>query len=235
MNKLAVIGVGKMGMNIAKFAKKEGGLVVTFDNRGNKINGIKSANTLNEAVNGVKIVLLAVSLKNTATVLAKLAPMLNAKQILVEITGVKAPFTPILGKMRCKVLRLHPLFGDFNDLKEKNIVIVKWKNPVLEKKAKIGLQKLGARVSIMDVLEHDKIMAERQLPAYLMGNIFWKMTKGTKKDELTPAMKKMRLLSEEIMEEWPLYESMLRLNPNSGIMLEKIDSEVMKWKKKLNG
>ena len=233
MNKLAVIGIGKMGRNIAKFAKKQGWLVVTFDNRGTKINGIKSANTLNEAVLGAKIVVLAVSLKNTAIALGELSPKLNKNQILVEITGVKTPFSPNFEKMKCKVLRLHPLFGEFSDLKAKNMVIVKWKNPRLEKKAKIELQKLGARVSIMDVLEHDKIMAERQLPAYLLGNIFWKMTKGTKKEELTPAMKKMRLLSEEIMEEWLLYESMLRMNPNSGRMLEKIDLEVSKWKRKL--
>lgn len=235
MNKLAVIGVGKMGKNIAQFARRNGWLVVTFDNRGKRIGGVKSAKTLEEALSEAKIVILAVSLKNTVAVLRKLARLLNENQILVEITGVKAPFSRVLVKMRGKVIRLHPLFGEFNDLKGKNIVIIKWKNPGLEKKAKIVLQKLGARVSSMDELEHDKIMAERQLPAYLLGNIFLKMTKGTKKEELTPAMKKMRQVSEEIMEEWPLYESMLRLNPNSGNMLEKIDLEVRKWKRKLNG
>ncbi len=231
--KIAVIGIGKLGAAIAKFLVKRGFRVLVFDKyKRVKIRGAENAKSLKSAVGSADMVILSVSLANTQEVLAELSKILKPAQILVELAGVKTPFAATLRKMPCKAVSLHPLFGDFESLEGKNVIIVKNKDAALEKSASRHLKKFGANVIFMRTEEHDRIMAQRQLPAYVLSKLFYEIAGNIPLDALTPMMKKHQELAKEVLSEWPLYDSMLKLNPHSRKMIERTEKQLKKMKRK---
>jgi prephenate dehydrogenase len=167
--KIAIIGgSGKMGKWFASFLLKEG-FEVTITGRDEaklaavqKELGVRAATNI-EAVQDADAILLSVNIDNFEEAVQEIAPLVKPEQVIVDITSIKE--SPV-GFMhlyfdQSTVLGTHPVFGPgAKDVASQNFVLTPTneKEMALAEKVKGYLETRGARVTLMNPDEHDRMM-----------------------------------------------------------------------------
>ncbi len=168
--KIAIIGgSGKMGRWFANFLLKDGKEVI-ITGRNEKILleagkqlGVEASTSL-DAVKDADVVLISVPIDSFEGVVKQLPPYLNPKQIVMDITSIKASPVEIMHKhiKTGLVLGTHPMFGPgAKNILNHNFVLTPTNEgeTALAQKVKTYLEKRGAKATLMTPDEHDEMMA----------------------------------------------------------------------------
>ncbi|MBI4180696.1 MAG: prephenate dehydrogenase [Chloroflexi bacterium] len=169
--RVAIIGgSGKMGQWFARFLVQEGQAVVITGRNEQKLReakeqlGVEVTTSLTEAVNKADAVLISVPIDSFEEVVKQLQPLLQPKQIVLDITSIKVSPVATMHKYLKTglVLGTHPVFGPgAKDIKNQNFVLTPTNQPERElaQKIKQYLAARGARVTLMTPQKHDEMMA----------------------------------------------------------------------------
>ncbi len=167
--KVAIIGgAGKMGQWITHFLLKEGREVIITDRDEKKLPatkqpGITVASNA-EAVKSADAILVSVPITDFQEVIEEIAPHIQPKQAVVDITSIKVSPVATMHKYlkTALVLGAHPMFGPgASSIKNQNIVLTPTNQDetMLAQKVKRYLETKGARVTLMSPQEHDEMVA----------------------------------------------------------------------------
>ncbi len=158
-----------MGRWFANFLLKEGKEVVITGRNQKKLQEIKEqlgveVSTSLEIIKDADVVLISVPIDNFEEVVKQLPPYLNPKQIVIDITSIKAfPVETMHKHIRTGlVLGTHPMFGPgARDIANQNFVLTPTNEgeTALSQKVKAYLEARGARATLMTPDEHDEMMA----------------------------------------------------------------------------
>lgn len=114
-----------------------------------------------DLVEATEVVIVSVPIRSTVPVIREIAPFLSGDHLLCDVTSLKA--TPVAAMLETKadVLGLHPMFGpSVSSLKNQTVVACPAR--VAPERADDVLdvfREAGAKVTVMDPLEHDRLMA----------------------------------------------------------------------------
>lgn len=169
--RVAIIGAGAMGKWFASFAKQNLGEVEVTDVSAAKARqvadelGVEAAETGAKAAARADVVIVAVPIAKTPSVVKSLAKCMRKDSLLMDIASAKSD---VVGTMReldveFELVSIHPLFGPgAATVSGKDFVVVPVKPGRLYAEFKQRLVELGARVTEMEAEEHDRIMAISQ-------------------------------------------------------------------------
>lgn len=168
--KVAIIGgSGKMGRWFASFLLKDGKEVIITGRNRRKLLEVKrqlgvEVATNEEAVNRADAILISVPIDNFEEVVEQIQPYIHPKQVIVDITSIKAfPVETMHKHLKTGVvLGAHPMFGPgARDITNQNFVLTPTdeREETLAQKIKEYLETRGARVTLMTPQEHDEMMA----------------------------------------------------------------------------
>jgi len=124
--------------------------------------GVETASNT-EAVRGADVILLSVPIESFEDVVIELAPHIRSKQVVVDVTSVKAmPVAAMHRHLKTKkVLGTHPLFGPGAEgIAGQNFVLTPTNDEEIKFAGKVRdyLETRGGRVSLMTPEEHDDKM-----------------------------------------------------------------------------
>jgi prephenate dehydrogenase len=167
--KVAIIGgSGKMGQWIAHFLLKEGNEVIITGRNERKLIEAKrllgvDITTNAEAAKIADIILVSVPIDNFEAVIEELSPYIRPKQVVIDITSVKARPVEIMHKhiKTGLVLGVHPMFGpSVKGITGQNFVLTPTneEEQALAQKVSEHLEARGARITLMSPQEHDEMM-----------------------------------------------------------------------------
>ena len=168
--RIAIIGgSGKMGRWFADFLLKDGKEVVISGRNEEKLLeakqqlGVEIASSV-EAVKSADVVLLSVPIESFAQVIEEISLHIKPKQVVVDITSIKALPVRIMHEhlKTGLVLGAHPLFGPgAKGIVNQNFVLTPTNSEekALAQKIREYLETRGAKVSLMTPQEHDEKMA----------------------------------------------------------------------------
>ena len=168
--RVAIIGgSGGMGRWFASFLLKDGKEVVITGRNERKLLetkqqlGVEIA-TNAEAVNRADVILISVPIDNFESVVQELQPYIHPKQVVIDITSVKAFPVEIMHKHIKTGLTLgsHPMFGPgARSMANQNFILTPTneEETALAQKVREYLLTRGARVTLMTPQEHDEVMA----------------------------------------------------------------------------
>ncbi len=168
--RVAIIGgSGRMGRWFANFLLKDGKEVVITGRNERKLLeakrelGVEVA-TNAEAVNGADVVLVSVPIDNFESVVQEIQPYIRPRQVVVDITSIKALPVEIVHKhiKAGLTLGVHPMFGPgASSMANQNFVLTPTneEEEALAQKVREYLEARGARVTLMTPEEHDEMMA----------------------------------------------------------------------------
>ncbi len=169
--KVAIIGGGgKMGQWFARFLLKEGIKVVISDKNKEKLlkladmRGVDIAHSNIEAVKDAEVVLIGVPIENFAEVVREIAPSIEPKQVVMDITSIKQfPVETMHKYIKAgKILGTHPMFGpNTPEIKYQNFVLTPAEDAeeVLAAELAQWLKDRGFNVTITSATRHDELMA----------------------------------------------------------------------------
>ena len=157
-----------MGRWFANFLLKDGKEVVITGRNERKLLeakqklGVEVA-TNAEAVNSADVILLSVPIDNFESVVQEIEPYIHPRQVIIEITSIKALPVEIMHK-HLKIgltLGVHPMFGPgASSITNQNFVLTPTNEAetALAQKVKEYLEPRGAKVTLMTPQEHDEMM-----------------------------------------------------------------------------
>ncbi len=165
--KVAIVGVGSMGKWLAGFAKQNLGEVIVSDTSTAKASQVARELDLQpkpvaEAATEAELLLVAVPISKTPQAIKSLAGWARKGALLADVSSVKSDVVETMRKIDAKLelVSLHPLFGPgATSVKGKDFVVVPVKPGRRYAWLKGRLRELGARVTEMEVEEHDRTMA----------------------------------------------------------------------------
>ena len=165
--RVAVVGVGSMGKWLAGFAKQNLGEVIVADASTAKASQVArelgvEPKPMAEAAATAELLLVAVPISKTPQVVESLAGWAQKGALLADVASVKSDVVERMRKIGAKLelVSLHPLFGPgATSVKGKDFVVVPVKPGRRYAWLKRRLLELGARVTEMEVEEHDRMMA----------------------------------------------------------------------------
>lgn len=168
--RIAIIGgAGKMGQWLAHFLRYDGQEVIIADRDEKKLSvteqqsGIKIASNA-DAVKSADAVLLSVPISSFKDVIAEIAPHIQSKQAVIDITSIKVSSVEIMHQYlkTALVLGAHPMFGPgASSLHNQNIVLTPTNQDENQLAQEVSqyLENKGARVTLMSPQEHDEMVA----------------------------------------------------------------------------
>ena len=167
--RIAIIGgSGRMGRWFANFLLKDGKEVVITGRNERKLLeakqklGVEVA-TNAEAVTSADVILLSVPIDNFESVVQEIEPYIHPRQVIIEITSIKALPVEIMHK-HLKIgltLGVHPMFGPgASSITNQNFVLTPTNEAetALAQKVREYLEPRGAKVTLMTPQEHDEMM-----------------------------------------------------------------------------
>ena len=169
--KIAVVGVGAMGLWFADFAKHELGEVVVADISATKARlaaeklDVRAARTSAEAVSDADVVIVAVPIAKTPEVVKEVAEHAKEGALLMDVASAKSEVVDAMRgiKRKLELVSLHPLFGPgAKGVKDRDFVAIPVKPGKRYESLKGRLLELGARFTEMHEEEHDRLMAISQ-------------------------------------------------------------------------
>lgn len=158
-----------MGQWLAHFLRYDGQEVIIADRDEKKLSateqqsGIKTASNA-DAVKSADAVLLSVPISSFKDVIAEIAPHIQPKQAVIDITSIKVSSVEIMHQYlkTALVLGAHPMFGPgASSLHNQNIVLTPTNQDENQLAQKVSqyLENKGARVTLMSPQEHDEMVA----------------------------------------------------------------------------
>ncbi len=164
--KIAVIGSGRMGSFFARYFMSNDHEVYVYDRDKGKMDILlkEGAEEISlDQLRGMDLVMIAVSLEHTRSVIRDIARYMRSNATLVEISSIKQGVYNILKMIHKRYninpLSIHPLFGQgIRSLESARIILIPVINPIQEHDLAKKLF-LNARIIEMDQREHDRSMA----------------------------------------------------------------------------
>ena len=157
-----------MGQWAAHFLLKEGNEVIITGRNEKKLLEARrqlgvDITTNAEAVKRADIVVISVPIDNFEAVIEQLSPYIRPKQVVIDITSVKALPVEIMHKhiKTGLVLGVHPMFGpSVKGIAGQNFVLTPTneEEQALAQKVREYLEARGARITLMSPQEHDEMM-----------------------------------------------------------------------------
>lgn len=159
-----------MGQWFARFFLKEGKQVIITGRNERKLLeagqqlGVEATTSNVEAVKQADVILISVPLDNFEQVVLQISPHTNSRQVILDITSLKAiPVETMHRHIRAGlVLGTHPVFGPgARDVANQNFALTptSTEETALAQKIKQYLEERGARATLMSPQEHDEMMA----------------------------------------------------------------------------
>ena len=228
--RITVIGAaGKMGSWFTKYFVKHKHKVFVYDTDNQSLKklkrlGVNIVDNLKFVLMNSDIVIVCVPMNSMKRVLLHVSKYMMIGATLIEISSIKHEAHKILSEVvrmyKLKPLCVHPLFGPgAEDIDEKKIALI----PVFDVHTELrNAKKLlrGASLVIVDVKDHDKIIAVVLGLTHLNNAIFAKIISDEKEfgrlKEIGGSTYRMQsLVSESIMNDQPeLFKSLLMSNSN---------------------
>lgn len=113
-----------------------------------------------EVVAQADIVVVSVPIGNTEEVLREIQPALRENQLVVDVTSVKTPFTPIMEASRAEVLSVHPMFAPtLTSSPEQTCIVCPVRRGALATFFEDVLSAAGLQRVEMSAESHDRMMA----------------------------------------------------------------------------
>jgi len=158
-----------MGRWFANFLLKDGKeVIITGRNKRKLLEakrqlGVEIATNV-EAVKSSDAILLSVPIDSFEEVVKQLSPYTRTKQVIIDITSIKALPVKVMHKhiKRGVVLGTHPMFGPgARDIANQNFILTPTneEEATLAQKIREYLETKGARVTLMTPGEHDEMMS----------------------------------------------------------------------------
>lgn len=155
-------GCGKMGSFFANSVTQYGHYVNSLSRK----NWSDAPQLLGQA----DLVLIAVPIEDTVTVIEKASQYLNASTVLADLTSIKTPIVKaMLEHHSGPVLGLHPMFGPgVGSLMAQNVIVCPGRNLEACQWLLYLMENSGAKLSICTSEEHDRMMANIQAIRHFM-------------------------------------------------------------------
>jgi prephenate dehydrogenase len=229
--KAAIIGgSGKMGQWAAHFLLKEGYEVIITGRNKEKLLEAKQQLGVNiatnaEAVKHADIVVISVPIDSFEVVIEQLGPYIPPKQVVIDITSVKALPVEIMHRhiKTGLVLGVHPMFGpSIKSIAGQNFVLTPTneEEKALAHKVREYLEARRARITLMSPQEHDDMMTIILGLSHFIAIVSADTLLSTNKLKLTRAISGttyealLRLVESVISENPELYASLQMSLPN---------------------
>ncbi|WXG40487.1 MAG: prephenate dehydrogenase/arogenate dehydrogenase family protein [Candidatus Freyarchaeum deiterrae] len=179
--KIAIVGgSGRMGVWFAQYFKNKGYTVVLSARNREKLIaaaeklGVNHAKNNEEAVKNADLVMVSVTIPSTASVIREIAPHVDRKATVFDITSVKGDIIKTLEeqtvKYGFKAVSIHPMFGPgAKNLMNHTVAIIpiKGSEDAAEKLGAIFSEE-GAKVVLTDGQTHDRMISTvLSLPHFL--------------------------------------------------------------------
>jgi len=168
MQRIGIIGAGKMGTWITDFLVREGHEVYVYDKDHLKTKKLVlrsekafEADSLKTLVKNAHVIIMAVPIRAVQEVARGLSGLVSKSHVVIDISSTKVKTLEALSNLPCEVLGVHPLFGPSAvDLRGKKIILTPTRNSSLEliKRAESWIRNRGGFPFIMSAEEHDKVM-----------------------------------------------------------------------------
>lgn len=223
-NILIIGGRGKFGSWFVRFFEKEG-LIVTVTGRDEEIP------VLQKKVSRADIVIISVSISNTAKVITEVRDYVHSQALLCDFTSLKTfPVKEMLKtKSSCGVVGIHPMFGPLvTSLKDQVIVFCSERENHWSRFLKDLFKNNGAKILESTPVEHDKKMAIIQAFTHFLNILFGNIIKGQNTEKLnaysSPVFRLQNILSARILGgKANLYADMAIYNPYFRQILNKFN------------
>jgi prephenate dehydrogenase len=226
--KIGIIGgTGKMGQ-LFRGVFERGGYEVVSSGRNTEITARQIAGTCD-------IVMVAVPIHLTVSVIDEIAPLLGPSQLLCDLTSIKVEPVNAMLKSRAQVAGFHPMFGPTIASFHRQTIIV---TPVRCKKETIDplldlFRREGAVITETTPDEHDRMMAVVQgLMHFVTLSMAETMRRiGVSPGQTLPYMSpvyriEMGLIGRLLAQDASLYGDILGMNPFVGEVLQACEASV---------
>lgn len=225
-------GMGEMGRLFTRFFKSFGFEVMV----GDRVSG----NNNRQVVETSDLVLFAVPLHETVSIIESLVPYTRSDQILLDLTSLKVGPVEAMLKSPSRVVGLHPMFGGrINFFTGQTIIAC----PVrIEHSEWIGLRSLfverGMRVKECTPEHHDRMMSIIQVlfhvTTMLTGRVLRELDAdiGETMDFTSPSYRlEINLLGRMFAQNGALYSAITQMNPYSKEILNLLDAGLEDYRK----
>jgi prephenate dehydrogenase len=214
-------GTGGIGKWFARFFEGEGYAV--------HVSGRRSGLSLQEMADACAVVIVAVPIRDTVSMIEKVGPLIKKENLLMDFTSLKAaPVEAMLRASGSEVIGTHPLFGpDAPSLAGQNVILcparggrwLDWLTGILRKH--------DAAVTIADPQKHDEMVSLVQALNHLNTMTFGLALResGINPQELenysTPIFRTKKAVIDRICSNDPrLYAEIIAFNPYKNRILE---------------
>lgn len=242
MKRIAIIGYGRFGELLAQLSQKTFTIyVVEADqNRAKKAldagHKVLSFNELNQ----VDYVFLAVPISTIETVLKKIAPIVNKKQVVIDLCSVKVYPVKLMKKYlpHSQILATHPMFGPDSAKEGLSGLQIAFcpitVNPDNQKVIQEFWESLGVTVAYTTPEEHDQDSVYSQAFTYSIAKIIIGMNLPdiTFTTKSYNAITRVARLSAKDTEQ--LFHDMLFYNPYFPKMKKELEESILKTMHRLD-
>jgi prephenate dehydrogenase len=214
-------GTGGIGRWFASFFEKDGFPV--------HVSGRKSGLQFPEMAEICPVVIVAVPISDTVSVIEKVGPFIKEGNLLMDMTSLKAePVNAMLGSSISEVIGVHPLFGpDVASLGGQNVILcpgrgekwISWLTGIL--------QRHGACITMSSAEKHDHMMSLVQALNHLNTIAFGLALQesGVDSEELdrfsTPIFRMKKGIIDKLFSNNPkLYAEIISFNPEKKQILD---------------
>ncbi len=227
-------GKGKMGQWFSRFFTEAGHRVLISD--------LKTELRPKEIAKKSDVVILSVPLAAALHLSEEVGPMLNSKQLLMDICSMKEDIVEAMNRFsHAEVAGTHPLFGPYPDtIDGQNIIICPGKGSVWLKWLENEFKKEGASVIRMNPETHDRNMAVIQGLTHMLtvclGRLLQKFDMNPKEVILysTPVFRiNIDLIGRLLSQDLNLYDDLIGGNRYLPEILEEFRSVLNEGKERL--
>ena len=222
---VGIIGIhGRFGQMLKGFFEKLGSRVIGADV--NLPTGLSNPNVARQA----DVVVFAIPIKDTSTVIRSLVPLLRDDQLLLDITSVKQPSVEAMLESKAQVVGLHPMFRPDLPFDGQTVVVCPARLTEPKWKAWVDAMLAATRAEIKwsTPAEHDSYMTTVQVLPHLanLASALVIAEAGVSVSEslafTSPFYRVMFSLMGRLVSQSPdLYTSIIMENPQTLAMLER--------------
>ena len=220
--KVGIIGgIHGIGRWFAGLLKKEGCIV--------HVCGRKTKLQINDLARLCNVIVVAVPISSTASIIRQVGPQLTNHQLLMDLTSLKnEPVKLMLANSEAEVIGCHPLFGpQLKDVGGQNVILCPARGEKWLKWLKVVFKKNKMAVWEATPEEHDKMMAVIQALNHFntitlgMAIARTNVTLADLNKFSTPIFRtKLDIIRKVFVESPELYLDIITGNPQTGKMLD---------------
>ncbi len=230
MKAVVVGGTGVMGQFFAELLREKYEILISSrdEDKGRSIAaelGAEYTPDRDKAIREADIVLLSTPIKDTPELIKKIAPMMKANSLLMDVSSLKTHVEKAFSECSTtgvEFISLHPMFCPPTEAEGQNIILVPIKGVRWLPVVKELFKSKGFNIHESTVEKHDKIMALIQVIPHIsfMGIAATIKEMGMDSRELKPYMGKFHKIIFDFIprvtaQNPEMYASIQSMNPNS--------------------